>query len=247
MLLQDSPESQRRSISPVYALWLIILYWVLNLIGQTLSLMPQMMVGLFGSNEALMQGSPDDLMKQILTDLYYPWYINLFHGLAFVLILWLYKREGVRFFLKTHLTKKELFEFVLYAVVFVAVSTALEAVITNLQPNFNTANQQMLESIFVKSSPVTMFISIVLLAPITEEVMFRGAFTVMFKRFKLAGFLVCAVIFTLFHGPKDLLSFLIYFIMALGLGGIYWKTKRIEASIFAHMLNNLVGFLLMLG
>ncbi|EAD4090540.1 CPBP family intramembrane metalloprotease, partial [Listeria monocytogenes] len=48
--------------------------------------------------------------------------------------------------------------------------------------------------------------------------------------------------FTLIHRPTDLFSFSIYLILSTGLSLVYFKTKRLEASIFLHFINNLLAF-----
>lgn len=247
MLLQELPKKQQKmkQLSPGYAIFLLILYWILNLVGQAIAIVPQMVENLVRESDNLTSINPNELVNELMKKLNYPWYINLFQALVFVFILWLFKRQNVQFF-STGFSKREIVQIVFYGVALVGISLVVEQVIGYFVQDFNTANQEALEGIFANSSRITMFMSIVILAPITEEVMFRGVFSLIFKKFQLLGFFVCAVAFTLSHMPNDLLSFLVYFIMALGLGAIYWKTKRIEASIFAHMLNNFIGFLLML-
>lgn len=248
MLLQEQIkiEEKETQISTGYAVFLLCLYFVLNLLGQVIVMVPQMMKKVLVYNEELLTVDPNEMAQKIMGEMSYPWFINLVQILILLGILWLFKRKNVAFFSHTPFARKEIIQIISYGVILVAASLALEQLVMYFQPEFTTANQSALEGIFIRSSKITMFISIVIVAPITEEIMYRGIFSVVFRKLPLVGFFVCAIAFTLAHSPTNLESFILYFVMALGLGGIYYKTQRIEASIFAHMLNNFIGFLLML-
>lgn len=107
---------------------------------------------------------------------YYPWYINLLQLVVFGSVLWLFTWQNVHFF-STGFTRKEVGQIILYSVALIVFSWLLEKVIDHLTTDFNAANQAALEGIFANSSRVTLFISIVILASITEEVMFGGVFS----------------------------------------------------------------------
>ena len=244
------PEEEiNQSKSPIgYSILVLGLYWLLYFVSQMAVFLPQMLEPMFKALQDNPDISQDVLMEKMMTALYYPWYINLLQALIFALIIYLYRRKDIHFFSFKKLPLREALWIVAASVGLVGISTVLEVVIDRIWPSFNTANQMSLEAIFSQSSVITMFISIVILAPIVEEVMFRGVFMkVLFKKYPALGFVICATLFTLVHSPTDFLSFLVYFVMALGLGFIYWRTERIEASIFAHMLNNLLGFIMIVS
>lgn len=226
---------------------MFLMYWLLFFISQFIAFLPQMLKPMFEFIRDNPEADQMELIDNVFTTLSYPWYLNLLQVSIFALMIYLFKKKGITFFSKAPIKLKEILFIVGASIGLIMISGILENVIARLQPAFNTENQVGLEGLFSNSSPITMFISVVILAPIIEEVLFRGIFMkVLFAGKDTLGFIVCAVAFTLVHSPTDFYSFLIYFTMALGLGWIYWRTERIEASIFAHFLNNLLAFVLMM-
>ena len=84
----------------------------------------------------------------------------------------------------------------------------------------------------------------IVLAPIVEEFIFRGVLFSFAKQLghrKFAWFGVSAL-FALVHLNAP--AFVPLFVLALGLTWLYEKTGNLLASIFAHSLFNIVGFLI---
>ncbi len=106
-------------------------------------------------------------------------------------------------------------------------------------------NQIAVESLFEYIPVWLMFIMIVIVAPITEELLFRGL--LLFPGDQLdTGWIrtsISAVLFGIVHTPTDFLSFYTY----VGMGFIFSyaskRTQTIEAAMIYHFLNNLFGFL----
>lgn len=239
MVINDSDGKKSNKLITVL---IIALYWILYELISVLAFIPQVFKFLTNSNLS----SPDALQKSLedaMASFYFPWYLNVLHLAVFILIIFLSKLNHLTFFNFKKPSNKIVLFTIISSVILIIVSFSLEYLISILQPNFNTYNQQILDTMISKTSPITIFIMTVILAPITEEVMFRGFIMKgLFPKHQMMGFLICPILFTLVHMPTDFLSFLIYFIMACGLGFIYYKTERIEASIFAHFLNNLLAF-----
>nr|WP_263314182.1 type II CAAX endopeptidase family protein [Mammaliicoccus sp. Marseille-Q6498] len=85
----------------------------------------------------------------------------------------------------------------------------------------------------------------VILGPIFEEIIFRGFLLKgIFKGHLLIGFIVSSVLFGLIHGPTSVGEFTIYLSLGLIFGAVYLITRRIEASILCHSLNNLIHILI---
>ena len=87
-----------------------------------------------------------------------------------------------------------------------------------------------------KVSPI-IIISIVLFAPLLEEIIFRRVlFGGLYQKtnFIIAA-LISAVIFAAVHG--ELQHLLIYMAPALVFSYIYYRTKRLLAPIIAHLSN----------
>ncbi|MBX5326015.1 CPBP family intramembrane metalloprotease [Streptococcus cristatus] len=120
-----------------------------------------------------------------------------------------------------------------------------------LLPDDPSVNQQIVSQLTV-AQPVFGFFMVVVFAPLTEELVFRG----MLARYlfpkqnngkQTALFLlVSSVLFALIHFPGTLQQFLVYASLGLSLGLAYVSRKGLLYSISLHALNNLIGFLMIL-
>lgn len=92
-------------------------------------------------------------------------------------------------------------------------------------------------------SPVLMVTSIVVVAPIFEEIICRGIFLEGFlKRYnQWVALTASAILFGAIHG--NLPQFLYATVLGLALGYVYMKTKSLILSIMLHALNNLAAIL----
>ena len=102
----------------------------------------------------------------------------------------------------------------------------------------DTQINQMLNGNLI--SVTFVVISIVLMAPITEELIFRGLLMNLFfkdERFWLPIFL-SAFLFAACHTSTTIYSFLIYFSLGCVLAFVYRKTGNIKLSISVHLLNS---------
>ncbi len=210
----------------------VLLYFVLDFIGQFIGMLPQFFTGATDAT---------------LDNFYMPWYMNLAQAFALGIVILLAYETNMRLFSFKPFSKKTTINALIIGAVTLLVSNVVEITISLLNPDFNTANQTGLEDVFTNSSVFTMFIAIVILAPIAEETIFRGLIMgVILRKYPKIAVIVSSVLFTLMHVPTDILSFLIYFIMAFGLAFMYYKTRRLEACILLHFVNNLVAFFFMI-
>ena len=116
-------------------------------------------------------------------------------------------------------------------------------------PNDPSVNQQMVEEL-THNQPLFSFFMVVVFAPLTEELTFRG----MLARYvfpqqnnvkQTALFLlVSSIIFALVHFPGTPLQFLVYASLGFSLGLAYISKGGLAYSIALHALNNLIGFLM---
>lgn len=98
-----------------------------------------------------------------------------------------------------------------------------------------------------------MAAAIIFLAPLAEELMFRGGvFGAVRTKSRRAAYIVSALLFAAFHvwsyaleDPMSLIYVLQYIPAGLALAWCYDKTGSIWGSIFLHMLNNGVSVLAM--
>ena len=127
----------------------------------------------------------------------------------------------------------------------------LSLVVQFFLPNDPSVNQQIATDLTL-SQPLFSFFAVVIFAPLTEELIFRG----MLARYlfpkqdnskqTLIFLLVSSVLFALIHSPGTLQQFLVYASLGFSLGLAYISRKGLVYSISLHALNNLVGFLMIL-
>ncbi|MGJ8730342.1 CPBP family intramembrane glutamic endopeptidase [Listeria aquatica] len=211
----------------------LVLYFVLEFIGEILAMIPPIIQGL----------NADKSLDSIINGLQMNWYMNLTQAFALIILLFLLQISNMKLFSFRAFSRKTWLSFIVISIGTLVISNLLEILITYLNPSFNTANQAGIEDMVSSASPLVVFVAVVILAPIAEEVVFRGLIMkIIFRKYPKIGFLVSALLFTFAHIPTDILSFLLYFVMAVGLCLVYYKTKRIEASILLHFINNLIGY-----
>ena len=118
-------------------------------------------------------------------------------------------------------------------------------------PEDPSVNQQIVSQLTV-AHPVFGFFMVVVFAPLTEELIFRGML-VRYLFFKQNNskqtalfLLVSSVLFALIHFPGTLQQFFVYASLGLSLGLAYVSRKGLLYCISLHALNNLIGFLMIL-
>lgn len=107
------------------------------------------------------------------------------------------------------------------------------------------ANQEALESLALPL-PI-LFLFVVVIAPIIEELVLRGILMgKVFGNSSLVGVLVSGLLFGWLHEPTNLASWVVYGGMGLSLSLVYFFSKRWEYALTLHLINNLLGFLILL-
>lgn len=110
-------------------------------------------------------------------------------------------------------------------------------------------NQVAVESLFGLIPVWVMFLMIVVVAPIVEELLFRGMFLFQGDRLDTTWVRVTisAVLFGLIHNPSDIYTAYTYIGMGLMFSYAAKRTQSVESAIIYHFLNNLVGFLVIVA
>jgi membrane protease YdiL (CAAX protease family) len=118
-----------------------------------------------------------------------------------------------------------------------------------LLPFINTTQSQDSALIFGKKGPglALGFILTVVIAPIVEELYFRGlvlpAFT---KKYGwVAGVLISSGVFAILHLQPNVIIYT--FVLGLVLSFFYIRLKSIIPGIIFHMINNFVAFSVLAG
>ena len=100
---------------------------------------------------------------------------------------------------------------------------------------------------FMLAEPVFSFISVVLVAPIIEEFLFRGFLHSQLRRSFLkdwGAIAVSSLVWTAIHFQYEIGILFILFLFGLFLGYFRMKYNSLLIPVTLHALNNLLGFLL---
>ena len=116
-----------------------------------------------------------------------------------------------------------------------------------LNGEVTTANQASLIEEFQRGNGILLPIMLGVLAPVVEEIIFRGILPLkIFKGYEGWGYIVGGLLFALFHGPTNIVSFVIYAVSSVILTLLAYRTRRLEVSIAVHMINNGLPAIIML-
>lgn len=117
------------------------------------------------------------------------------------------------------------------------------------------ANQESVDSI-IKLAPILSFFSVVIIAPIIEEIIFRYLLITPFmKKNKYVAITISALLFGFVHlissiESNTFLQDLPYLFVYSGMGAVlaykYQETENIYVPIQGHMFNNLLAYLVSL-
>ncbi|EAF3288841.1 CPBP family intramembrane metalloprotease, partial [Listeria monocytogenes] len=121
----------------------------------------------------------------------------------------------------------------------------LVLLVTGHSPN-QPENQRSLIDMFAHGF-VWQLLTVVFIAPVAEELFYRGLLMKFIGRFfqidkklkKWITLVIVSMVFAASHSSYFLsVDFILYFSLGLILGLSYWKTQRIEVPIIIHILNN---------
>ncbi|WP_273478614.1 CPBP family intramembrane glutamic endopeptidase [Ignavigranum ruoffiae] len=134
---------------------------------------------------------------------------------------------------------------VLTFIAFFALGMVFSVAVSYFAPDYQAPmNQQAVEALVKEMSGLGVFLNIVIMTPITEEILLRGlVMKYLFPLMPVVGALVSAVVFAMLHMPANIIDFFLYFILSAGLTYVYWRTRKIEYPILYHMIQNFLGFL----
>ena len=152
-------------------------------------------------------------------------------------------------FIVPGLSKKDWSFLMKYIPISFVLYTTGNVIMTLLFGEMEAVNQDAIVSLFDYIPIGLMFIMIVIVAPIAEEVLFRGS--LLFPGNKLdttwLRVMISAVLFGLIHSPTDIQSLYTYVGMGIMFSYAAKKTQSVEAAIVYHFLNNLLAFTALLS
>ncbi len=105
---------------------------------------------------------------------------------------------------------------------------------------FNNTYSDMVD-VFVKQGKIFLIIITCILAPLAEELLFRGVILnrLLAKKGPWISIIVSAIIFGIAHGNLE--QFVGAGMLGVALGYVYVKTRSLLPCILGHMLNNLLS------
>lgn len=131
-------------------------------------------------------------------------------------------------------------------------SWLMSLLLSSIQPGFANINDQTVSTLFSQNF-ILMAVATAVLAPITEEILYRGVlFDSLYSKTKAGALILSSLLFALIHivtyvgkYPVEtlLLCFLQYLPAGLCLGWVYGKSKNLLAPILIHMVVNTMGIL----
>lgn len=123
--------------------------------------------------------------------------------------------------------------------------TGLGAMVMMWEGVSNRTNQAAIENAHM--NPFVLITVTVIMAPIVEELVFRGLLMGrVFNPDSIVGLILSGLLFGLVHTPNSMGVWIIYGGMGLVLATVYRVSKKLEYSIMAHMINNSIAVSMML-
>lgn len=136
----------------------------------------------------------------------------------------------------------------------IAFSLIYSAILNAANVHISSSDNQLIIEKIVKAYPALAFFFIVIFGPVAEEFAYRlGAFSFLRKRNRYLAYIVTIIIFTLIHFSftsknlvNECINLPVYIFPAFVLCVIY-EYEGLNACIYAHVLNNLVSFIMVLA
>ncbi|MFI3072131.1 CPBP family intramembrane metalloprotease [Streptococcus sp. 2021WUSS109] len=191
-----------------------------------------------------LQSIPDIPAQLIDSTIWICAIVGIVLSIALIILLWkyIYPRHSVDYRVTASWFHKIQWPLLLYIAFFI---------FQLLIPISESQNQTLVIQ-FVSAYPLVSFLSVVIFAPILEELIFRGLLATYFfpkmADMKAVGIYLAVTgsLFSLVHMPTTIPQFLIYFTMGLNLGWLYLIRRDIRYPIALHMLNNGISYLMIL-
>lgn len=127
------------------------------------------------------------------------------------------------------------------------IATLLGAIVERIMTLFHiTPDQQLVADVIGAANPAIVVVAVVVVAPIAEEVFFRGvAFGAWAREYGPRRALVMsALLFAAIHA--SLAALVPIFVLGLALAAIYWRTRNLASSITLHATFNAISVVIAL-
>lgn len=139
------------------------------------------------------------------------------------------------------ISMKSLFKLILVVIGISILSVTLIEMLNSFFPSYEEAIQDL-----VSSSIIINFINFVIIAPVFEEILFRGIILYNLKKYIniYSAIIIQAVLFSIMHG--NVLQGIYTMILGIILGLIRYWTGSLWATIISHMIFNFLGSMIII-
>lgn len=128
---------------------------------------------------------------------------------------------------------------------FLLVAAVVSVVLETLMPGIDLTGEQEIGFLdaATRGELFLTFVALVVIAPITEEIVFRGLLLPAYARWFgiVPAVLITSVMFALLHPPLS--AMITIGVFALFLAGIYVRTQSLWPAILLHSAKNLVAYI----
>ena len=123
--------------------------------------------------------------------------------------------------------------------------TRIGSMVMMMEGVSNSTNQATIENIHM--NPFVLITLTVIMAPIVEELVFRGILMGrVFNPDSIVGLILSSLLFGLAHMPNSIGVWIVYAGMGFVLGTVYRKCQKLEYCIMAHIINNSIAVSMLL-
>ncbi|UOO90323.1 CPBP family intramembrane metalloprotease [Vitreoscilla massiliensis] len=166
-------------------------------------------------------------------------------GMIIATVALLYWAHFLNFFPKAT-TKFSLKDGLKLVLVFVLMQVWVAA-FSQFKPEYTDNDKAIME--LMQMFPLwLMFIFICIVAPICEEIIFRGALIgQLFAKHLWWGAAVSTLLFAAIHLPEDAISWLMYGGLGAAFSWVFVRSKQLWQCVVLHMANNLLALASMQG
>ena len=170
---------------------------------------------------------------------------------AIILCLIVWKNELINIF-KGFKVPQNIKDGIAIGVIILAVTMSYNLLLSLIMPSFGSNDNEASVDNMILINPVLSFITVVLLAPLVEEITYRyGLFAGIRKYSRVLSYIVTSLVFALIHFDfnftdqavliNELLNLPTYIFAAVMLCYAYDKNSALATSMTAHLINNLTA------
>lgn len=137
-------------------------------------------------------------------------------------------------------TKRELLRWLIFLGIYIVMTTAVTYALNQPTPAF------MEEIVKTSRFPVGLYIAVIVMAPLSEEFLFRGFLFqgISYSQLGARGaVLITAFVWSIIHLQYDAYYIFVLFVLGLLLGIARLKTGSLYVTILLHAINNLLALI----